>query len=63
MRADHIFQALRELCLDMSENVTEKSLGGNVVPDIQGQGVCKGKCNGLPTSRGSQVYVEGEGGM
>jgi hypothetical protein len=64
MRATHIFQTLRELCLDVSENVTDKALGSDLVPDIQGRGVCKRKRNGL-TLTGDfgrvQVYVERDG--
>ena len=63
MRATDIFQALRELCLDVSENVTDSSLGGDLVPGIQGRGVRKGEGNGLMlASFGKvQVNVEGDG--
>jgi len=62
-RATHIFQAICELCLDVPENVTNESFGGNVVPDIQGRGVGKGKRNGLPLADfgGVQVNVERDG--
>jgi hypothetical protein len=45
--ATHIFQAFRELGLDVPENVTDKPLGGDLVPDIQGRGVRKGERDGL----------------
>lgn len=37
--ATHIFETFCELCLDVPENVTDHSLGGHLVPDIQGRGV------------------------
>jgi hypothetical protein len=61
--ATHIFQAFCELCLDVPENVTDYSLGGCIVPGIQGRGVRKGEGNGLMlASFGKvQVNVEGDG--
>jgi hypothetical protein len=45
--ATHIFEAFRELCLDVPENVTDYPLGGYIVPEIQGRGVREGEGNGL----------------
>ena len=47
----------------MSENVTDKTLGGDLVPDIQGRGVCKRKRDGLTLTEFGmvQVYVERDG--
>jgi hypothetical protein len=61
--ATHIFQAFCELCLDVPENVTDYSLGGYLVPGIQGRGVRKGEGKGLMLTRFGkvQVNVEGDG--
>ena len=63
MNGTHIFQAFCELCLDVSENVTNKPLGSYPVPDIQGRGVRKGKGNELMLANFGkvQVNVKGDG--
>jgi hypothetical protein len=47
----------------VSENVTDKSLGGDLVPDIQGRGVRKGKRHRLTLADFGrvQVYVKRDG--
>ncbi len=61
MNGTHIFQAFCELCLDVSENVTNKPLGSYLVPDIQGRGVGKGEGNGLMLANFGEVQVHVEG--
>jgi hypothetical protein len=63
VNATHIFQAFCELCLDVPENVTDYSLGGYLVPDIQGRGVrkCEGNCLMLGNFGKVHINVEGDG--
>jgi hypothetical protein len=42
-----IIQAIRELGLDVTKNVTHEPLGGYLVPDIKGRCIRKGKGDGL----------------
>ena len=61
--ATHIFETFCELCLHVPENVSDYSLGGHLVPDIQGRSVRKGEGNGLMLASfgGVQVNIEGYG--
>ena len=59
--ATHIFETFCELCLDVPEYVTDYSLGGDLVPDIQGRGVGKGEGNGLMLASFGKVQVNVEG--
>ncbi len=61
--ATHFFQAFCELGLDVPENVTNYSLGGYLVPGIQGRCVRKGEGNSLMLAsfRKVQINVEGDG--
>ncbi len=61
MSATHIFEAFRELCLDVPENVTDYPLGGYIVPEIQGRGVREGEGNGLMLASFGMVQVNVEG--